>query len=283
MRTIKKIHLARYCPIEDLITYSPLPSEHIDQIDPFLQLNHYGPQCYIPDNNGLPFIPHPHQGIETVTFVLEGDLFYRDSRNHENVVSTGGIQWMTAGRGLIHEEDSSDKFKEYGGKIELLQVWINLPARYKLIAPRYIGLPKEQIPSIKTDDDRVEICLIAGEMNGYRGVVETLTDITLTLVHFNSKGHLTFSVKKEYNIFFYVVRGILEVNLKKINRLSLVEFYPDHEILDIIATKESMLLFGFAEPLKEPLATHDRFVMNDLKEIREACRNFYQNKADWRR
>src|SRR5687768_13743051 len=102
MRTIKMIHKASYAPIADLITYSPLPSRSLQQIDPFLFLNHHGPQQYKPHNNGLPFGPHPHRGMETVTFILDGDIMHKDSAGHESVITAGGVQYMTAGRGLIH-------------------------------------------------------------------------------------------------------------------------------------------------------------------------------------
>jgi redox-sensitive bicupin YhaK (pirin superfamily) len=106
MRTITKIHNASYAPIADLTTYTALPTPSGQQIDPFLLLNHHGYQQYTSNNSGLPFGPHPHRGMETVTFILEGDIMHRDSSGHESVIEAGGIQWMTAGSGLIHAEVS---------------------------------------------------------------------------------------------------------------------------------------------------------------------------------
>ena len=124
MRTIKQIHPAKYSPIEDLITYSPLPSHSVDYIDPFIALNHHGPQRFIPENNGLPFGPHPHRGIETVTFILSGEISHADSRGNNNLIRAGGIQWITAGSGLIHSETSSEEFKEKGGDLEIIHLSI---------------------------------------------------------------------------------------------------------------------------------------------------------------
>ena len=109
MRTIKGKHKAAYSPIGNLETYSPLPSRTLDQIDPFLFLNHHGPQHYAPHNNGLPFGPHPHRGMETVTFILDGDIMHKDTAGHESVITAGGVQWMTAGKGLLHAEVSSKR------------------------------------------------------------------------------------------------------------------------------------------------------------------------------
>ncbi len=122
MRTIKGIHKAEYQPIGDLITYRALPTLSIEMIDPFLFLNHHGPQVYKPYNNGLPFGPHPHRGMETVTFIIDGDIVHKDSGGNESVIKAGGIQWMTAGSGLIHEEISSDDFLRNGGSMEILQL-----------------------------------------------------------------------------------------------------------------------------------------------------------------
>src|SRR5688572_47812 len=119
MRSVKEIHKAIHAPIGDLITHRALPTRSIEMIDPFLFLNHHGPQTYDPHNRGLPFGPHPHRGMETVTFILDGDIMHKDSRGHESVIEAGGVQWMTAGRGLIHAEVSSEKFKREGGYVEI--------------------------------------------------------------------------------------------------------------------------------------------------------------------
>src|ERR1700737_2963071 len=140
MRTIKKLHTAENAPIEDLTTYRALPTRSVDQIDPFLFLNHHGPQVYPPKNHGIPFGPHPHRGMETLTLIPDRDILHKDSDNHESVITSGGVQWMTAGRGLIHAETSSTDFKEKGGRLEILQLWLNLPAKLKMIEPFYRGL-----------------------------------------------------------------------------------------------------------------------------------------------
>ena len=144
MKTIKANHKAEYQPIADLVTYRAMPTKQVtmNQLDPFIFLNHHGWQEYKPGNNGLPFGPHPHRGFETVTFILEGDLTHKDSSGAESVIKAGGVQWMTAGSGLVHAEISSEEFKKKGGPLEILQLWVNLPAKYKMTQPKYVGLQK---------------------------------------------------------------------------------------------------------------------------------------------
>ncbi|EMR02130.1 pirin family protein [Cesiribacter andamanensis] len=184
MRTIKTLHTAEYAPIADLKTHSPLPSRSLQQIDPFLFLNHHGPQTYLPNNRGLPFGPHPHRGMETVTFILEGDIMHKDSGGHESIISAGGVQWMTAGRGLIHAEVSSPQFKKEGGPLEILQLWLNLPARHKMTAPFYRGLQQAEIPSLALDGGRVQLNLIAGSWEGQQAAFQPKTDVFLSTVAF---------------------------------------------------------------------------------------------------
>jgi quercetin 2,3-dioxygenase len=132
VKTIRRQHAAHRDDIADLITRRPLPGPHVEQIDPFLFLNHHGPQRYPRGNRGLPFGPHPHRGFETVTFILDGSLAHADSGGHESIIEAGGIQWMTAGSGLVHSEVSPQSFKETGGQLEILQLWVNLPVRLEI-------------------------------------------------------------------------------------------------------------------------------------------------------
>src|SRR3569833_2338425 len=140
LKSVIALHPAQRDDIADLVTRRPVPGPELAQLDPFLFLNHHGPQTYGPDNRGLPFGPHPHRGFETVTFIVEGSLAHRDTGGHESVIDAGGVQWMTAGRGLVHAELSPESFKRTGGPLEILQLWVNLPSRLKMTAPVYTGL-----------------------------------------------------------------------------------------------------------------------------------------------
>lgn len=270
MRTIKKIHHAENAPIADLITYRALPTRNVKNIDPFIFLNHHGHQIYPPNNSGLPFGPHPHRGFETVTFILQGDLSHKDSNGAESIISAGGVQWMTAGKGLIHAEVSSKEFMQKGGDLEILQLWVNLPAKYKMVDPAYTGLQKQDIPGIDLDEGKVHIEVVSGNWGGTKGAFSPLTDIQLALVRFKSGGTYQKAILEERNIFFYVVKGTLEVNGEVAKMHELVEFNKDGTELQIEALEDSILLLGHALPFNEPIIAQGPFVMNTEEEIGQA-------------
>ncbi|MDT0678068.1 pirin family protein [Autumnicola musiva] len=282
MRSIKKVHKAEYRPIADLITYSPMPTGSIQMIDPFLFLNHHGPQKYPPNNNGLPFGPHPHRGMETVTFILEGDIAHKDSGGHKSVIESGGVQWMTAGSGLIHAEVSSEEFKKEGGDLEILQLWLNLPAKYKMTKPQYLGFQKDQIPTISLDDGKITGQVVSGKLKEVAGAFDTFTNINLATLKFEKEAKLELSVPIEHNIFFYVINGEFDVNENQVKALNLVEFNNDDEQLQINAKAGSTLLFGHAQPFDEPVIARGPFVMNSLDEIDQAYSDFQAGKmGEW--
>jgi redox-sensitive bicupin YhaK (pirin superfamily) len=277
-RTIKKQHAALRDDIADLTTRRPLPSPSIDQLDPFLFLNHHGPQVYPPHNHGLPFGPHPHRGFETVTFILEGDIAHRDSGGHESVIKAGGVQWMTAGRGLVHSEVSSEEFKRAGGPLEVLQLWVNLPARLKMTAPGYVGLQRDQIPSFETDGGRVRVNLISGAWDKQVGPIPSLTDVHMMTVGFSAGGHARLPAPRGRNVFLYVVRGELDIASTRAQAHHLIELNDDADGVGIEASTDALILFGHAQPISEPVAAHGPFVMNTKEEIVEAIRDYQAGK-----
>ncbi len=278
LRTIKEQYSAIREDIGDLITYHPLPTQQIRQIDPFLFLNHHGFQVFPKNNKGLPFTAHPHRGFETVTFILKGELVHKDTGGHDSNIKAGGVQWMTAGRGLIHEEISSKDFMEKGGELEILQLWVNLPSKLKMTDPAYVGLQKNQIPSFSEDGGLVQINLISGIWNGRKGPIQSLTDVHMSTVYFSKGGKIEFSVPAERNIFFYIVEGELEVNGKKAAHHYLIDFNNDGEKINIKALSESVILFGHASPLNEPVISYGPFVMNTREEIYEAITDYQAGK-----
>jgi redox-sensitive bicupin YhaK (pirin superfamily) len=271
MRTIKTTHKAGFEPIDDLITYRamPTPLMTMNELDPFIFLNHHGFQQYPPHNNGLPFGPHPHRGFETVTFILEGDLVHKDSHSGESIIKAGGVQWMTAGSGLVHAEVSSEEFKEKGGPLEILQLWINLPARYKMTPPKYIGLQKDEIPEVPLADG-ITAHIVSGTWNGVQAPVQPLTDIHLAWIDFKRFGQATFTVPLNKNILLYVVKGKVKVNNVPIPYHFLVEFSHDDETILMEPEDESIVIFGYATPFNEPFVAYGPFVMNTREEISQA-------------
>jgi redox-sensitive bicupin YhaK (pirin superfamily) len=277
-RTARRTLLGRREDIGDLLTRQAIPNAGLPQLDPFLLLNHHGPQVFPPGNRGLPFGPHPHRGFETVTFIAEGVLVHRDTGGHESAISAGGVQWMTAGRGLEHAEESPAEFKRNGGALDLLQLWINLPARLKFTEPRYIGLQKDEVPSVAADDGRAIINVIAGEVAGQRGPIESLTGVTMTTISLQDCGRVTLPAPRGRTVFLYVVRGRAAVGGKDVEAFHLAEMNDDGDAVEIIAAGEALLLFGHADPIGEPVVQHGPFVMNTRDEILEAIRDYQAGK-----
>lgn len=278
MRAIKKVHEASYSPIADLKTWSPLPSQTVRQIDPFLFLNHHGYQEYPPGNSGLPFGPHPHRGIETVTFIIAGDIMHKDSAGNESTIEAGGVQWMTAGRGLIHAEVSSSKFKRQGGKLEILQLWLNLPARFKLTDPYYRGLQADEIPNVTAGEGNIIIKVLSGEWAGTMGVFKSFANVSLATLEFRPGGVWSLDIPAEENIFFYVVRGSLTVNSTPVRMRQLLEFENAGERITMSANDDSLIILGHAKPLNEPVVAQGPFVMNTREEIMQAYRDYEEGK-----
>jgi len=278
MRKVKKIHNSSYAPVADLITYSPLPSRTLDQIDPFIFLNHHGYQEYPPNNTGLPFGPHPHRGMETVTFVLAGDIMHKDSAGNQSVIEAGGVQWMTAGSGLIHAEVSSEKFKKEGGKLEILQLWLNLPARFKMTEPRYIGLQAADIPEVVPGNDKIIIRVISGEWDRVKGPINSLAGVSIFIINLKPGAQLEINVPLTQNIFFYLVRGLVHVNDLQVKKRQLVEFENADGSIVIDAAEESIIIFGHAQPLNEPVVAQGPFVMNTQEEIIQAYQDYHAGK-----
>ena len=267
-RTVLQQYRAVSDDIGDLRTQRPLPNHELEQVDPFLFLNHHGPQVYPPHNRGLPFGPHPHRGFETVTFILEGSLMHRDTGGHESVIHAGGVQWMTAGRGLEHAELSPEEFLRDGGPLEILQLWVNLPARLKMTEPRYTGLQRDQIPSIARDGATVH--LISGTFDGQSGPVESLTGVFMSTLELRAGARITLDAPRERNVFCYVVRG----ELREGRQMHLVHFADDGDSVELEALRDAVVLFGHAQPYREPVVAHGPFVMNTRAEIVQAFRDY---------
>jgi redox-sensitive bicupin YhaK (pirin superfamily) len=269
-KTVLSLHPAQRDDIGDLTTRRPVPGPGLDQVDPFLFLNHHGPQTYPPNNRGLPFGPHPHRGFETVTFILEGDLAHLDSGGGESVIHAGGVQWMTAGSGLVHAEISPEAFRRTGGPLEILQLWLNLPPALKMTAPRYVGLQADQIPVHELDDGRVRLALIAGELGEDQGPIPSLTGVFMSTVAMAGGGRMHLDGLAGRNVFLYVVDGAVRVDGREIPRWTLARLDLEGDRLEIEAAPEARLLLGHAAPIGAPVVAHGPFVMNTVEEIRQA-------------
>ncbi len=277
-KTIKRAHPAMRDDIADLTTRRPVPGRDVEQIDPFLFLNHHGPQVYAPRNRGLPFGPHPHRGFETVTFILTGELAHRDSAGHESIIKEGGIQWMTAGSGLVHAEISPNEFMQKGGPLEILQLWVNLPPSLKMTQPRYVGLQRDEIPAIPTPDGKGTVNLVSGEYLGRQGAMRPLLDIFMSTVELDPGARAVFPGVANRNVFLYVVRGAVTVAGQPAPEWHLIELSDAGDSVEIETQSGAVLLFGHAAPIGAPVVSYGPFVMNTREEIMQAIQDYQAGK-----
>lgn len=273
-----QIHRAVYEPIADLSTWRPVPTRSLEHLDPFLFLNHHGPQEYGPNNRGLPFGLHPHRGFETLTFVLQGDITHKDSISGESVITAGGIQWMTAGRGLVHAEVSSEEFKRKGGTEEVLQLWMNLPAKLKMTDPHYLGLQREEIPVHTTEGGKVSLQVISGQIGETRGPVDSLTQLFTSTLTMRAGASFRDESPEGSQVLLYVVRGEVVANGQAVNTHELLQFSREGSGLEIEASTDSILLYCYGMPLDEPIVAHGPFVMNRPEEIQQAIEDYQAGK-----
>lgn len=274
LKTIIGLHPSSRDDIGDLTTRRPLPGPRVSQVDPFLFLNHHGPQVYGAGNRGLPFGPHPHRGFETVTFILEGELMHRDSAGFESVIRAGGVQWMTAGSGLVHAELSPEGFKRSGGPLEILQLWVNLPSRLKMTPPRYQGFQDDQIPVVDLRDGKSWMQVIAGAWQGVTGPIDSLTGNFMSVVEFEPGGRFAADTLRGRNVFLYVVSGDVRVSGQAVGKHHLVELDTVGDELTVEAVSSARILFGHGEPIGEPVVSYGPFVMNTQDEIRQAIADY---------
>ena len=273
-RTVARLHPAQRDDIGDLITRRPLPGPDLPQVDPFLFLNHHGPQTYPANNRGLPFGPHPHRGFETVTFILDGELSHADSGGGESIIGAGGVQWMTAGSGLIHAELSPASFKRDGGPMEILQLWVNLPSRLKMTAPDYVGLQAPDIPKVVLDDGRVTVEAVSGRWAGTEAPIQSLIDIQMAVVRMKAGGTFEAPVAVGRNVFLYVVRGDVTVGGSPVAAWNLSKLNDDGDAVNIKATSDAVVLLGHGAPIGEPVFAHGPFVMTTREEIIQAVQDY---------
>lgn len=260
-----------------LSTWRAMPTQHIEWVDPFLFLNHHGPDHFQPYNRGLPFGPHPHRGFETLTYILDGELVHQDTTGFKSRILEGGVQWMTAGSGLLHSETSSVEFLKEGGNVELIQLWLNLPKRLKMTKPNYVGLQKDELVHFSPAKD-VEMHLISGSIFGETGPMESITNLTMSWLTLKAGSTITLPVPDKMETLFYQVKGTCTVNDASIQMRTLVRFDQNEGEITVKADEDSTILFGYGLPFNEPIAAQGPFVMNTYDEIENAIRDYQMGK-----
>jgi redox-sensitive bicupin YhaK (pirin superfamily) len=245
----------------------PFPTAALPQVDPFLLLDHLGPIDLGPGQaKGAP--DHPHRGFETVSYILEGAMEHEDSAGHAGRMNAGDVQWMTAGSGVIHSEMPVEELRRDGGRLHGFQVWVNLPAKDKMIKPRYQEIASAKIPELRRDDG-VKVRVIAGRVGGVKGAVKTRTPVTYLHVVLPPGTRFEAAVPESQNATAYTISGDGEGELTVFaHDGDAVELRNDN----LTASRELLVLAG--EPLREPVARYGPFVMTTKAEIAEAVDDF---------
>ena len=264
---------------EGFLVRRPFPRSGFSFFDPFLLLDEMGPMDLKPgEAKGAP--DHPHRGFETVTYMLSGRMEHKDSQGNAGRLGPGDVQWMTAGAGVVHSEMPEREFAQSGGRMHGFQLWVNLPARDKLMQPRYQEIPAEGIPSATSEDGLVTVRVIAGEALGARAVIETRTPIFYLHYRIKPGGSVSQPMPEGFNVFAYVIDG--EGRFGSEERAArdgqMVLFDADGEEARISNPRDAredldVLLLG-GQPLGEPVARYGPFVMNTEAEIHQAFDDF---------
>lgn len=260
--------------IGDLETRNVLSDPNDRTYDPFLVLGHHGPQVFGPNNHGMPFEDHPHRGFETVTFILEGDLVHTDSSGQRRSVTKGGVQWMTAGAGVVHNEQVPPAFFRSGGLLEIIQLWVNLPARLKTRPAAYIGVQAGNIPSVPLPDRAGALHLVSGEHAGTIGPIRSLTNIFMSWVELAAGHRAVLPAPRTRTVLLYVMHGRVNLGEHAAQSGDLVRLADDGDTVEIEATGDARFLFAHADPINEPVVAHGPFVMNTEEQIKQAYRDY---------
>jgi redox-sensitive bicupin YhaK (pirin superfamily) len=258
-------------PVRSLFSYDSL-GQHIS---PFLLLDYAGPHEFAPAQQPRGVGQHPHRGFETVTIVYQGELEHRDSTGSGGLIGPGDVQWMTAASGILHEEFHSATFTEQGGTLEMVQLWVNLPARDKLAAPGYQTILDQDIPVVPLDDGAGSLRLIAGEFAGQQGPAHTFTAMDVWDIRLNADKPLALPVTEGRSTALIVLRGTVLVNGSQLVReaqMVLLDRAGDELLLE--ANNQALVLLLSGEPIDEPVVGYGPFVMNSQAEIAQAVKDF---------
>ena len=260
-------------PVRSMFTYH----ENVKEFSPFLLMDYAGPMQFEPSTHIRGVGEHPHRGFETVTIVYSGEVVHKDSSGGGGKIGPGDVQWMTAASGLVHEEMHSKKFSESGGIFEMVQLWVNLPAKDKMTPPRYQGISSENIAVVETDGAVVRV--IAGQFEGAKGPARTFTDIDLWDVRLRQGKAQVFTTGKEHNTLVFVLDGRVELNDGSIiGTAELAKLDKSSDSFSLKALDDAKLLILAGAPINEPVVGHGPFVMNTQKEILEALVDFQNGK-----
>ena len=254
---------------------------HLDmqRMTPFIMMDYNSPFYFPPTDKPRGVGVHPHRGFETVTIAYKGRVAHHDSAGNSGVIGEGEVQWMTAASGILHKEFHETEFSKAGGDFQMVQLWVNLPAKDKMSKPKYQGITKDQIKKYQLADNAGVVEVIAGQYKDVTGAASTFTPVNLLNVRLNKGGKAEFSFPKNYNTGLLVIEGSIKVNdTEAVEANNFVLFENDGEDFTIEASENAIVLVLSGEPINEPIAAHGPFVMNTRNEILQAMEDYNTGK-----
>lgn len=258
-------------PVRTLFSYATPDAE----VSPFLLLDYAGPAEFAPASKPRGVSLHPHRGFETVTILYQGEVEHRDTAGNGGLIGPGDVQWMTAAKGLLHEEMHSAAFTRQGGTFEAIQLWVNLPAKYKMDAPHYQSLVKAQIPTVALDRKGSEMRVISGIYEDLKGPAKTYTPINLWDLRLSTGQTLTLDLPETHSTVLFALKGNVDINrTAALTDAELAFFDRKGKTIELSARADSTLLIMSGEPIDEPVVGYGPFVMNTQAEIRQALADF---------
>jgi quercetin 2,3-dioxygenase len=248
-------------------------------MSPFFLLD-YGSKWQVPPSDTPRGVGvHPHRGFETVTIAYHGRVAHHDSAGNSGVIGEGDVQWMTAGSGVLHKEYHEKEFSRKGGLLQMVQLWVNLPAKYKMTPAKYQAIESKNITRVILEDGKSVLELIAGEYNGVKGTASTFSPVFLFNAKLMREAKACFSFKKNHNTGMLVIEGEIKINSQDVvPENHFILFRHDGEDIVIEAVKNSVVLILSGEPIQESIASYGPFVMNSEAEIKQAYEDFNTGK-----
>jgi len=254
-------------PVRTIFHYEGLGRE----LTPFLLLDHAGPADFEATDRQRGVGWHPHRGFETVTVVYDGGVDHEDSAGNQGSIGPGDVQWMTAGSGVLHKELHGRDYARRGGRFEMLQLWVNLPAKSKMTAPNYQTLLARDVSTVELPREAGMVRVIAGEFEGVKGPARTFTPINLFDLRLRSGHRLQLDLRDGYTAALFVLKGRVIVNGEEsADQNELVVFQREGDIVSIEATADATVLVLNGQPIDEPIAGYGPFVMNTREQIQQA-------------
>ncbi|HVW95267.1 MAG TPA: pirin family protein [Mucilaginibacter sp.] len=261
-----------------VFNYFPNAALTQQRVSPFLMLDFNAEYDFGPSDHLLGVDVHPHKGFETVTIAYKGSVAHHDSTGNSGVINPGDVQWMTAGAGILHKEYHEEKFSKTGGPFEMVQLWVNLPAKDKLTAPKYQPITAAEMGKVTLPDNAGTVNIIAGDFNGIKGPASTFTPVNMFDMRLNRGGAVSAEIPANHNSVLLVIEGKVTVNGSDADEHDFVLFKNEGEEISITAQEDSVVLLLSGAPINEPIAQYGPFVMNTHQELQVAFQEFQSGK-----